>query len=141
MEGNKKGMTDRIRCSSCGAESFADGATLYCKTCYDKLKVENERLEAGWMEFESITLDGKLRPSVKDLLRALEDARTDIADAIMKERKICAAICEQRHDVLMASASVPYDKQTGHDQVVMAQDAKLLMRRILDRSHDLSNKV
>lgn len=30
-------MTSRIRCANCGGESFADGATLYCASCYDNL--------------------------------------------------------------------------------------------------------
>ena len=33
-------MSDRIKCKECGAESHADGATLVCGCCYDKLKAE-----------------------------------------------------------------------------------------------------
>ena len=37
-------MTDRIRCYNCGAESYADGATLYCAGCWHRLQAEVARL-------------------------------------------------------------------------------------------------
>ena len=43
-------MTSRIVCKNCGAESFADGASLACWKCYTNLQAEVERLRAG-LEF------------------------------------------------------------------------------------------
>jgi uncharacterized Zn finger protein (UPF0148 family) len=33
-------MTSRVHCNNCGADSFADGTTLYCARCYQKVGVE-----------------------------------------------------------------------------------------------------
>lgn len=38
-------MTDRIHCNGCGAESFADGAILYCKRCHQVAVEDNARME------------------------------------------------------------------------------------------------
>jgi len=40
-------MTSRIVCKKCGAESFADGASLACWTCYTASQAEVERMRAA----------------------------------------------------------------------------------------------
>jgi hypothetical protein len=63
-------MTDRIRCSSCGAESFADGATLYCKTCYDNLRRE---LSQHVKDYDALKAENaQLREKMIHLYAALE---------------------------------------------------------------------
>lgn len=49
-------MTDRIRCADCGAESYADGARLYCGKCYDAMK---SLLPCGHPAACKITFDGE----------------------------------------------------------------------------------
>ena len=39
-------MVDRVRCSTCGSESFADGATLHCTACFQRLRAAYDKLAA-----------------------------------------------------------------------------------------------
>ena len=48
-------MSDRIRCGTCGSESYAGGATLHCATCFQRLKAVHDKLLA-----ENASLHGEL---------------------------------------------------------------------------------
>lgn len=39
-------MVDRVRCSACGAESFA-GPNMHCAACFGRLKAVHDGLVAG----------------------------------------------------------------------------------------------
>jgi len=44
-------MTSRIKCRKCGAESYADGATLFCRRCFDELlEVVEEMAQKPYMD-------------------------------------------------------------------------------------------
>ena len=48
-------MTNRICCANCGAESFADGAMLYCAGCRHRLQAENAQLRSLLAQVQNVT--------------------------------------------------------------------------------------
>lgn len=84
-------LSSRIKCGSCGAESYNNGKTkLHCPKCYDKLQAENKRLEAECRRMTAENLG--LRTEKKNLEIYYRVAR----ETIEKQGKACA----ERHELL-----------------------------------------
>ena len=106
-------MTDRIRCSSCGGESYADGATIHCRSCHDQLRRDLAAAEAKLTECQIIAeevwnwWDGNgLRParvSDQDELQHLFENMVELfrfapngaLDALLKQARV-----EERERIL-----------------------------------------
>jgi hypothetical protein len=74
---------DRIKCSNCGAESFAGpGTVLHCETCFNRLAEQNAQLRGSlkwaltWLDLEYDRNHRHIQPEwadAYDLARSLSD--------------------------------------------------------------------
>lgn len=93
-------MTDRIHCDNCGAESYADGATLYCAGCWRRLQATLAEAEARLMAYRDALRELTTMPFneavslIEVMLHKWQD--TNVLDALIESRVAAGVAVEKK---------------------------------------------
>jgi len=80
-------MSDRIKCTNCGAESMASGATLVCGACWNGLQADNRKLRGivNLMADQLAHYNGETVPTVIQSVVLAVEAGAEIWDPLRRK--------------------------------------------------------